>query len=69
LKSFSTQGHLNDHIKKHQEGRIRPPHNYVPDGDNPDDHLEKRDLDNESDEEIKEPDTSYRASEMSLMPR
>jgi uncharacterized Zn-finger protein len=23
LKSFSTQGHLNDHLKKHQEGKIR----------------------------------------------
>jgi len=32
-------------------------------------HLEKRDIENESDEELKEPDSSCRASEMSLMPR
>jgi hypothetical protein len=25
MKSFSTQGHLNDHMRKHQEGRIREP--------------------------------------------
>jgi hypothetical protein len=32
-------------------------------------HLERRDIDNESDEELKEPDTSCRASEMSLIPK
>ncbi|CDW82300.1 UNKNOWN [Stylonychia lemnae] len=69
LKSFSTQGHLNDHIKKHQEGRIRPPHNYNPNDPIEIRHLERRDIDNESDEELKEPDSSCRVSEMSLMPK
>lgn len=68
LKSFSTQGHLNDHIKKHQEGRIRQPmnlnNNNIPSNnvsmrdDMSIKHLEERDIDNESDEEIKEPDSS-----------